>query len=86
MENTELLAKAIKKWGIEAQQKQVIEECSELITAILHHQRGKCTDMDVVTKIAGVSIMCEQMRFLYGTSRVDAEIKRKLGSLKERLE
>lgn len=85
MENQELLARAIEKWGIEAQQKQVIEECSELITAILHRQRGKCTDADVVTEIADVSIMCEQMKLIYGAARVDAEIRRKMERLKERL-
>ena len=85
MENQELLARAIEKWGIEAQQKQVIEECSELITAILQRQRGKCTDADVVTEIADVSIMCEQMKLIYGAHRVDAEIQRKLHRLKERL-
>lgn len=85
MENQELLARAIEKWGIEAQQKQVIEECSELITAILHRQRGKCTDADVVTEIADMSIMCEQMKLIYGSKNVDAEIQRKLNRLKERL-
>lgn len=85
MENQELLARAIEKWGIEAQQKQVIEACSELITAILHRQRGKCTDADVVTEIADVSIMCEQMKLIYGAHRVDTEIQRKLNRLKERL-
>lgn len=80
-----ILAKAIEKWGEEAQQRQVIEECGELIVAINHYQRGKGTVEDVITEIADVSIMCEQMKLMFGENRVNAEIERKVNRLRERL-
>lgn len=85
MDRQELLMNAINEWGIEAQQLQLIEECSELITAILHYKRGKCTTADVVTEIADVMIMCEQMRIVYGEHDVDAQIEYKLQRMKSRL-
>jgi NTP pyrophosphatase (non-canonical NTP hydrolase) len=85
MENSIILAKAIQKYGADAQQKQCIEECSELITAILHHQRGKCTAQDVVTEIADVTIMCEQMKLMFGAAEVEREIKAKIERLTESL-
>ena len=81
----ELLKTAMEKWGYGAQELQCIEECSELTTAILHHSRNKCNDEDVITEIADVIIMCEQMRLLYGDKLVDAEIRRKMKRLEERL-
>lgn len=80
-----ILAKAIEKWGEEAQQRQVIEECGELIVAINHYRRGKGTVEDVITEIADVSIMCEQMKLMFGENRVNAEIERKVNRLRERL-
>lgn len=85
MERKQILAQAIQKYGVEAQQKQCIEECSELITAILHHQRRKCTAHDVITEIADVIIMCEQMKLIFGAAEVEREIKHKVDRLTERL-
>lgn len=85
MESKQILAQAIQKYGVEAQQRQCIEECSELITAILHHQRRKCDNQAVVTEIADVIIMCEQMKLVYGAQAVDDEIKAKMKRLTERL-
>ena len=85
MDRQELLMNAINEWGIEAQQLQLIEECSELITAILHYKRGKCTTADVVTEIADVMIMCWQMQIFFGCDDVDKEIEYKLRRLESRL-
>lgn len=84
--NQDLLTSVIEQWGVEAQENQAIEECSELITAILHHRRNKCSEDDIITEIADVSIMCEQLRIIYGNDRVDNEIQRKLKRLQIRLE
>lgn len=81
----ELLQHAVNKWGYGAQELQCIEECSELITAILHRNRNKCNDDDVITEIADVTIMCEQLKLIYGAKLIDAEIKRKMNRLEERL-
>ena len=81
-----LLERAILQWGKDAQRKQCIEECSELITAILHRERNKCDDEAVVTEIADVAIMCEQMKIIYGAQRVENEIRRKIDRIEKRLE
>ena len=81
----ELLQSAIDKWGYDAQSKQCIEECSELITAILHKERGKCSSNSVITEVADVAIMCEQMKLIYGEDKVNDEIRRKLDRLNERM-
>lgn len=80
-----LLGEAIGRWGCEAQKKQTIEECSELITAILHRDRDKCTNDDVITEVADVIIMCEQMKLIYGSEQVENEVRRKMKRLEERL-
>jgi hypothetical protein len=37
----EILTTAIRTFGDDAQERQAIEECSELIQAICHKQRGR---------------------------------------------
>lgn len=85
MKRNQVLARAIGKYGIDAQQIQCVEECNELSTAILHHRRGKCDIDAVVTEIADVSIMVEQMKLIYGAERVEREIESKIQRLTERL-
>ena len=85
MEQKEILSQAIHKYGVEKQENQCIEECAELTTALLHLRRGKCQPADVITEIADVIIMCEQMKLIYGTAIVDEEVKRKVEKLKKNL-
>ena len=73
--------RAIDKFGYAAQTNQAIEECSELITSLLHFKRGKCSQADVITEIADVSIMCEQLKIMFGRDSVDREIESKLTRL-----
>lgn len=44
----------------------VSEECAELINALCKYKRGRVTDSDVITEIADVMIMCEQMAYYFG--------------------
>ena len=62
----------------DAQHKQTIQECSELITAICHRIDGRATDDAVIDELADVSIMVEQMANVYGRTRVEARIDAKL--------
>lgn len=71
MKEKELYKKAVELWGIEAQIKQAIEECSELITALCHKDRGKVGLADVAKEVADVEIMCEQLREIIGDEIVD---------------
>lgn len=65
-------------YGPPAQMHQTIEECGELIVALRHFERGKATYADVVSEIADVIIMCEQMRFVFGPDDVNETIDQKL--------
>lgn len=78
---------AIYKWGTVSQVNQAIEECSELILALRHYDRGKATLENVASEIADVEIMCAQLRCVFGQFFVDqakdGKLKRLEGLLGE---
>lgn len=84
-EAKELYEAAIHNWGSSAQAMMVIEKCSALINAMCKYDRGRITKCDVITEIADVMIMCEQMTSYFGEDKVEFEKDRKLQRLKERL-
>lgn len=86
IEKEELYLKAIDTWGQMPQINMVNEECGELITSLARYLRGRDTVDDVITEIADVSIMMEQMAVLFGKEQFEKEKERKLQRLKERLE
>lgn len=43
----------------------MIEECSEMITALRHLDRGRASVADVCGEIADLEIMCDQMRVIF---------------------
>lgn len=82
----ELYKKAINTWGEEAQVNMLYEECGELITAIAQFRRGRVMQKDVMTELADVSIMVEQMATLLNFEDYEAEKNNKLKRLEKRLE
>jgi len=82
----ELYKKAITKLGIDAQSTMLFEECGELITALAQFKRGRTSRHDVITELADVSIMVEQLALLNGYDDFEKEKNRKLDRLKERIE
>ena len=64
MSTQELCAKAIVKWGAEAQLLMVAEECSELAVEALHYARGRGDVNHVAEEIADVELMIEQLRMM----------------------
>lgn len=84
-EKEELYKKALSKYGLSAQMTMVYEECSELINSLCKFNRGRCSEEDVITEIADVMIMCEQMALCFGIDRVESEKDRKLQRLREKL-
>ncbi len=84
--NTEILfLKAIMSFGRESRKTLAIEECSELINALCKEKRGRATDADVITEIADVQIMCEQLALMYGKEEVMLEKARKEARLFQRM-
>lgn len=77
--------RAIEHYGDKKQLLQACEECAELIQAISKATRyeGKSYVDGVCEEIADVLIMCEQVRRIFGISKVDIgkERERKLARL-----
>ena len=80
-----IIQKAIDTYGVDSQIKMAIEECSELINALTKAWRGRSTNEDIITEIADVIIMCEQLAVIFGRDKVGREITRKVERLAERL-
>ena len=92
----DILFDAIGTYGREAQTDMCIEECSELIKALLKYRRLPLEDRlatkgmkvleNIQEEIADVQIMLWQMELLYGYGCTEHEIERKIDRLKERIE
>ena len=80
-----LYDKAIKKWGVDSQVYMAYEEMGELLSALNKLLRKRVTVDDVITEIADVQIMTEQLALIFGQDKVSAEKDRKLKRLEERL-
>ena len=80
-----VLAKAISTHGVEFQTEKAIEECAELICAIKHFEDLRADHSAVITEIADVLIMCEQLSMIFGKDKVKQEIDRKINRLDKRL-
>lgn len=80
-----LYDKAIKKWGVDSQVYMAYEEMGELLSAINKLLRKRVTVDDVITEIADVQIMTEQLALIFGQDKVSTEKDRKLKRLEERL-
>jgi len=81
----ELYDWAIKKWGTEAQREMVFEELGELITVLAQDRRGRVTKEEILTELADVHIMVEQLALMLDFEGFEAEKDRKLSRLKDRL-
>ena len=64
-EQDELMEQTIIKWGRASQEMLCIEECAELIDALMKHKRGRVGEMAVVEELVDVSLMVEQMRRIF---------------------
>jgi NTP pyrophosphatase (non-canonical NTP hydrolase) len=63
-----------------------IEECAELIDALAKYDRGRADTKDVITELADVCIMVEQMAMLFGKEEFEKEKERKLKRLQEKID
>ena len=86
IDKQELYDKAIEKWGCANQLRMLIEECSELIQAIAHHERGRNGAGDVAEEIADVEILIEQAKqSMYLEDEVNEFKQQKLERLQKRV-
>ena len=61
--NDYVAKKALEKWGIDKQLDCLVEECSELITAIQHYKRNRVSKLAIGEEIADVEVMIHQIVF-----------------------
>lgn len=80
-----LYNRALNAYGIGKQTFVLVEECAELLNAVAKNERGRAGTVDIITELADVSIMVEQMAFFYGWSDYKQERERKLTRLENRI-
>lgn len=80
-----LYTKVLDSWGIEAQVRMVMEEGGEMFSALAKAFRGRVSRQEVITELADVSIMMEQMAVFFGLDEFREEKERKLKRLQNRL-
>lgn len=81
----DLYSKALSIWGEDAQTTMLFEECGELMSAIGKIKRGRVGKEEVITELADVSIMVEQMALMLGYDEFLKEKQRKIERLEQRL-
>lgn len=83
----------VETYGPDKQEDMAIEECSELIKAILKFRRSNAKDSDlrdaVIDEIADVQIMLTQLGIIFNcveevNERIDFKIDRQMGRITER--
>lgn len=82
----DIYERAMKQWGERSQVTAAIEELCEAASALTRHlNRKTTTPYDVATELADAEIMLEQMRLYFPESLIEAEKRRKISRLAERL-
>ena len=81
----EIINKAVVYFGVKNQNKKAVEELTELSLAIQHFEDGKVTKAEVVTEIADVLIMCEQLKIMYGRQAVEDQVVMKVERLEKKI-
>jgi len=82
-ERLKLYERAINLWGVEAQRNMAFEELGELNTILARDRRGRATKEEILTELADVTIMCEQMAVILGYDDYEKELDRKLVRLRD---
>ena len=82
-ERLKLYNKAITTWGVVAQKNMAYEEIGELLTALARDDRGRTTTEELLTELADVTIMCEQLAYVLGFEDYEKELDRKLVRLRD---
>lgn len=82
----ELYRRAISTWGVIPQVFMLYEETGELAEAMAKYMRARYNEDEVITELADVHIMVEQMASMLNFNKFEQEKERKLLRLEERLD
>ena len=86
MEINNICKRAVDTFGPEHQTMKAVEEMGELMAALVQYNDGRVSSEDVMTEIADVMIMMEQLAFIFDPRFVGLEYNRKISRLKSILE
>lgn len=82
---SEVAKEAVEYFGHETQINIAIEECSELIQALCHIRRSKCSREHVMKEIADVYLILESLKHIFDSEWIDLNLKIKTKRLEETL-
>jgi NTP pyrophosphatase (non-canonical NTP hydrolase) len=85
-EQRKVCLRAIDHFGVTTQTWKLIEEIGELLTEIAREHTGRGDKTAIREELADTTVMCEQMRIIYGGRDVDAWIENKLERLERRID
>lgn len=77
---------AVETFGRPHQTMKAVEEMGELMTALVQYSDGRVNRDDVITEIADVAIMLEQLACMFGCDGVEHEYYHKLDRLKDTID
>lgn len=86
MKKQDLYRQTIQRWGKEGQIDMFHEEVGELLSALNKYKRVRVKAEEVITEIADVQIMVEQLAEMFGSVAVYNEKLRKLDRLARRVQ
>jgi hypothetical protein len=85
-EQDAVLTDAFKTWGYDSQLQMAFGECGEFIALAGRIKQGRCSDNDMISEIADVTIMMRQIgKMLFNEERIQAMIDYKMARLANRL-
>ncbi|MFA5670814.1 MAG: hypothetical protein WC967_16400 [Balneolaceae bacterium] len=73
---------ALNKWGLDSQLDMMAEECAEFIVALNQYRRGRIPVEELLSEIADVSVMSDEMRVFF---EIDAIKQEKIARLEKLL-
>lgn len=80
-----LYERAINTYGIGPQKTMLVEEIGELLNVLAKRDRIRATKKEIITELADVHIMVEQIALYYGWAEFKDEKARKLERLNNHL-
>jgi NTP pyrophosphatase (non-canonical NTP hydrolase) len=86
MKKQDLYRQTIQRWGTEGQIDMFHEEVGKLLSALNKYKRGRVPAKELITEIADVQIMTEQLAEMFGSVAVYNEKLRKLDRLARRVQ
>lgn len=82
----ETCREAVREYSQASQIDMAIEECGELIVALMHWKRGRAEATAIETEIADVEIMLEQLRCIFNPVEIGYQVRGKIKRLAARIE